>query len=172
MNSTTCALPTLAFDHDAAQAAAESWGCNCGPSALAAILGKTLDDVRHACEAAGFAERRYMSPTMMAKAVPLAGGRIVSRNEGHHNFARHGLNRIQWTGPWTAPGANPKWAYRQTHWVASWDCVEATIIFDINGGLLVRDEWEARIVPEILKECVPRNDGGWFVANKWEVANG
>jgi hypothetical protein len=34
------------FTLDEAQAAADTWGMNCGPGAIAAVLGLTLDELR------------------------------------------------------------------------------------------------------------------------------
>lgn len=170
-------LPAIQFSSDEANLAHREWGCNCGPGALAAVLEISLDQVRPAVEAIGFAAKRYVSPTMMRQAIPLAGGRIIRRNvvgvRSQRSFPQNGLARIQWTGPWTAAGANPRWAYRQTHWVATWRIGGGlggwTLIFDINAGLQRLTDWEKQTVPRILTECVPRNDGGWFVTDSWEV---
>lgn len=170
-------IPELFFDSKEANAAYEDWNCNCGPAALAAILGKTLDEVRPAVEAEGFAERHYTNPTMMEGAIRRLGGRIVKRistggSQRRLDFPKHGLARIQWTGPWTQPGSNPKWAYGKTHWIATW-LMEAGVnqnwycIFDVNGGLMNQADWERHIVPFILPQ---RADGGWFITHSWEVA--
>lgn len=165
--------PAYSFTVDEARLAYDSWGCNCGPSALATILGITLDQVRTVVERVGFAGKRYISPGMMEKAIGIAGGKIDRSNfltaVTDQNFPTHGLARIQWTGPWTAPGSNPKWAYRQTHWVASWHHDHAITIFDVNGGIRPLQDWKREIVPLILEQCVPRNDGGWYVTHSWEV---
>lgn len=172
----TIPLPTLRFTEADAHRAFREFGCNCGPSALAAILGKTLEEIRPAVETVGFAEKRYMSPTMMAKAIPLAGGQITARHV--HNataprtlrWPQAGLVRIQWTGPWTAPGSNPKWAYRQTHWVASWKepADPEPLLFDVNAGRIWLSNWTAHIVP-LLTGAIPRADGGWYVSHSWEI---
>ena len=171
-------MPKLEFDRDDAQAAAEQWGFNCGPAALAAILGKRPDDVREACQTAGF--KKYLSPTMMKVAIRAAGGAIrlqrrCVKDAGHSNFPDRGLARIQWTGPWTATGMNPKWAWTHTHWVATWrapvdgrDGSTNLSVFDINGGVRGVVEWVDKIVPLIVAE-IKRADGGWYVANSWEV---
>ena len=166
----------LEFAQTDALLAWESWKCNCGPSALAAVIGLSLDQVRPFVEKSGFAEKGYMAPTMMKTALAAAGWHIAIANRCGKDlgtrFPNLGLARIQWTGPWTAEGANPKWAYRQTHWVASWvlpqkDSKEP-VIFDINGGLLRQSEWEKTIVP-LITASVPRADGGWFLTHSWEV---
>ncbi len=165
----------LKFTESDADIAHNEWGCNCGPAALAAILGKTLREIRPAVEAAGFAERRYTSPTMMQAAIASAGGKIVLRNAADPiikrlPFAKHGLVRIQWCGPWTAPGANPKWAYRQTHWIATQIISGSGYVFDVNGGARSVESWIKEIVPP-LSASIPRADGNWFITHSWEVAS-
>lgn len=171
--------PGYSFDRDAAVLAAEAWGFNCGPAALATLLGMTPKEIKPAMERVGFLTKGYTNPRMMAKAIGIAGGQLMRRNEDFFaadsddlQFPACGLARIQWTGPWTAPGANPRWAYRQTHWVASWREQGTVYIFDVNGGFRSQRDWEAEIVPLILRDCVPRNDGGWFITHSWEVSRG
>lgn len=177
---------TLSFSQDECQAAYDAWGCNCGPAALAAILGRPLDYVRLAVEVAGFAQRRYLSPTMMQRALRELGvrwrpNRLGALTLGGSAFPLHGLARVQWEGPWTEPGANPRWAYRHTHWVASWkhsdqdataaDAVWSAlspVVFDVNGGLMELERWEEEIVP-LLTGSVPRAGGGWHVTHSWEI---
>lgn len=170
-------IPTLAFGDVDVQMAFDSWGCNCGPAALAAVTGNTLDEVRPACTAAGFSIKRYMSPTMMKAAIASLGIGMAQKYCGARDkscFPEHGLARMQFTGPWTSPGANPKWAYRQTHWTSSWrigEGVEAfTLLFDVNVscGLIPLAEWEQRVAPAIAAN-MPRADGGWFVTHSWEI---
>ncbi len=175
----------LPFTEHDAQRAYDDWFCNCGPSALAFILGITLEQVRPFVDAAGFASKRYMSPTMMKAALNKSGARFTENRIAHllieqMRFPKHGLARIQWEGPWTMPGANPKWAYWHTHWVASRqqkgvndaDKVMAIldpVIFDINGGLMKFSEWVEDVVPA-LTAAIPRADGDWFVTHSWEVS--
>lgn len=177
-------LPELMFDHDDAQRAAEDWGCNCGPAALAASLGCGLGEVRKAVESVGFAQKRYTNPSMMKAAIRAMGAQVTAEHRAgdgsyHKEFPARGLARIQWTGPWTQPGANVRWMYRQTHWVAAWRIYEDrvsvplanwhTLLFDINAGQVWLADWAEKVVPRILKECVPRADGGWFITHSWEV---
>lgn len=163
--------PTLLFDSTDCDVANQAWGCNCGPASLAAALVVTLDSVRPWVEAAGFAEKRYMSPTMMKAALRAANRPFESRDiHGPlKGFTTHGLMRIQWHGPWTQPGMNPKWAYWYTHWIAGWWCSGRVILFDVNGGLMPLDEWEDEIVPAITK-AIPRADGRWSITHSWELA--
>jgi hypothetical protein len=171
-------MPTYTFTEDEARAAHEEWGCNCGPTALAFALQTTLDAVRDAIPF--FAERRYTSPTMMKSALeklhpkwhavrnPSAG----RRSEVFHATMFAGpmsLVRIQWTGPWTANGANARWAARQTHWIACWsNGPDVWMVFDCNGGIQRFWKWKAEIAPLIVA-AIPRADGGWYPANVWRV---
>lgn len=168
----------LKFDSDDAEQASESWGCNCGPAALAAVLGQTLDDIRPAVMAAGFADKGYMNPTMMKAALSAAGGGIkaercfgtATRSAGWGQFPDGGLARIQFTGWWTEAN-NWRVAYGRTHWVASYrpGIVDRSLyIFDINGGLMRAEDWEKKIVPAIAA-TLERADGGWFVTHRWET---
>lgn len=146
------------------------WGCNCGPSALAFARGVSLDDARAAI--AGFDEKRYTSPTMMkgalhALCIPFAPLEATIPEMFLRGMA---ISRVQWTGPWTKPGSNPMWAYRQTHWVATWSRAPGEwMVFDINSGIVDFDTWEVEVVPDILRECVPRADGGWCPTHVWPV---
>ncbi len=177
---------SLAFGEDDMDLAWNVWGCNCGPASCAAILGVTLADVRLAFEEYGFAEKRYTSPTMMRNvlatlSVSHTERKIVSLFEVN-KFPWAGLVRVQWEGPWTEPGANPKWAYRHTHWIAAWRPPSLTprdeppppggrlpVVFDCNRGLISFAEWEKEVVPRLVA-MTPRADGGWHVTHSWEVA--
>lgn len=105
--------------------AAEEWGCNCGPSALAFAAQTTLSAVRGMIPE--FEKRGYTSPTMMKKGIENLGFGFnlidCPQNAdalGHVLSGGIALVRIQWTGPWTRPGANPRWAYKYTHWLCGW----------------------------------------------------
>src|SRR5690349_12765528 len=110
------------FTEQEFQTAAMDWGCNCGPSALAFAARCSLDRARTAIE--GFDEKRYTSPSMMRAALGKLGATFrVVRPVNKASLCgenRFDLVRVQWLGPWTAPGANPRWAYRYTHWVVMW----------------------------------------------------
>lgn len=154
--------PTLQFDKHDLLRASLAWRCNCGPSALAAVLGISLEQVRPLIP--NFEERGYTSPTMMRHAIDNAGQRFLSGD----GWPSRGLVRIQFTGPWTADGANPRWAYRYTHWVASFgEPGHLHWIFDCNGGLRPRGTWENEILP-LLIESIKRADG-WTRTHNWEL---
>lgn len=166
------------FTEEQMDAAAKEWGCNCGPSALAFALQKPLEAARFAIP--DFATRRYTSPTMMKAALafhsqpyevvrvkPPKLGEIAGPWPMFHE--RPALVRIQWEGPWTAPGSNPRWAYRQTHWIATWFESSAPIVFDCNGGIMHVRRWEAEIIPLIVQHT-PRATGGWYPTHIWRLA--
>ncbi len=163
------------------EAASNAWGCNCGPAAIAAICGLTLDEVRPHLQ--GFDEKRYTNPTMMFAALNSIGRpwqrvRTSGLSGGAALMPWWGLCRIQWHGPWTDPGANPKWAYRQTHWIgAAKRKTDGSIgIFDVNSvahtpdnaGWTSLEAWADIIVPWIVAG-IPRATGGWHVTHAIEV---
>jgi hypothetical protein len=165
------------FTLEDADHAYDGWGANCGPGALAAILGMTLDEVRP--HLIGFDQKRYTNPTMMFDALESLKAKIrvrsVADNVPHLEWPRYGLARIQWEGPWTAPGANPKWRYRQTHWVGAARRNGEIGIFDINcmnngtGWCLLKD-WSETIVPH-LTALYPRASGKWHLTHSIEVTS-
>lgn len=164
----------LTFDLDQARAAWDDWGFNCGPGALAAITGSTLEQVREAIE--GFEHKKYTSPTMMKNGIDNLGWKVAidERDGSPESLAKapvHGLVRIQWTGPWTEPGMNPRWAYRQTHWIATrkvGDVEPELWVFDINGGLMDPLEWRKDVVPLLIPD---RGDGKWFGTHFWQLVH-
>lgn len=161
------------FSEADALSAYDEWGANCGPNALAFALRVPLESVRYAIP--DFDAKRYTSPTMMAQGIaamgrtftPYAFPRVVAAMFSPAPVLS--LVRIQWTGPWTAEGANPKWAYRQTHWVTAWKELEVPTIFDVNGGVMDFEVWKAEVVPALTAQT-KRADGGWFPTHVWRVA--
>jgi hypothetical protein len=156
--------------NDAERAHAE-WGMNCGPGALAAIMGLTLDEVRP--HMTGFEEKRYTNPSMMIAVLGRIGRPF--RKIGA-NWPDYGLVRIQWEGPWTKPGVPMAARYRWTHWIGACRGQRADNygIFDINAigngtGWCSSSDWSEQIAPWIIKEYVPRGDGGWHVTHGLEV---
>lgn len=146
------------------------WGCNCGPGAIAAITNMRLDTLRPLL--GDFERKRYTNPTLMWEVLDRTGRKWRKIGKAWPAF---GLARIQWEGPWTEPGVNPKAAYRQTHWVASWKHPERGHgIFDINmtgngtgwGSLA---DWERDIVPVIVAS-IPRANGRWHITHGVEIS--
>lgn len=163
---------TYPFTEAECKAAYEEYGCNCGPTALAFACQLKLSAVRHAIP--DFDAKRYTSPTMMKAALKNLGVsfkpyefiRVYAGMFGE----RPALTRIQWTGPWTAPTANPKWAYRLTHWICTWKPADGSHkVFDVNGGILDYEDWKNTVVPVIVAS-IPRADGSWFQTHIWRLA--
>lgn len=171
------------FTLDDAQAAADAWGFNCGPGALCAVLGMTPDEIRpHLLD---FEGKGYTNPTLMANI--LRGLNIPFRRKYEcavgpvdnrplpGDWPRFGLVRVQWGGPWTAPGVPMRARYRHTHWIAvrmDGDSGRREA-FDINalcvGGWLPFYEWANELVPWLIRECVPKGNGEWWPTHCWEI---
>ncbi|WP_428673677.1 hypothetical protein [Reyranella sp.] len=165
--------PPTRFTAADAKRAHEEWGCNCGPAALAAICGLTLDEVRLLM--GDFEAKGYTNPTLMAESLLRA--RVSWYRRQVRQWPTYGLARIQWTGPWTKPGVPPRVAYRHTHWVGAMRSLQRTGaigVFDINmiangTGWAALEDWQSVLVPWLLGECEPKADGGWFITHTIEV---
>jgi len=162
--------PEARFSDWQAQDAHAAWGANCGPGAIAGVLGLTLDAVRP--HMGDFEEKGYTNPTLMWSALRSLGVSFdVSRKP---EFPEYGLARIQWEGPWTATGVPARVAYRHTHWVgAARNLAGGTMIFDINamsvGGWVGLGTWSDRLVPWLLGICEPKANGKWHVTHSVAV---
>ncbi len=160
----------LRFTQEDAEKAHEIWGCNCGPAALAAARRLTLDEVRPLIP--GFEGKRFTSPTMMAEALRSLGVRWIDLRGDEKSLAPdcfpiEGLVRIQWGGPWTAPGANARWAYTYTHWIATASPAPGRhFVFDVNGGPKTYADWLSDIMPLLLPA---RGDGRWWPTHLWNT---
>ena len=158
-------LPRPPFSYEELLEAALDWGCNCGPSALAAIVQCTLGEAREAIT--GFDGRRYTNPTMMNEALRNLGVPFKKIGQVWPNW---GLARIQWEGPWTQPGVPMAARYRFTHWVGTFLRADGgRSIFDCNAmsngtGWCGFQDWNAVIVPYILADN-PRAYGTWHVTH-------
>jgi hypothetical protein len=166
------ARPRYPFTEAELQAAHEAWGANCGPGALAFALQIPIAKVRGAIPE--FDTKRYTSPSMMKAALKhfgcsLVGARpVLARHAGPIDLA---LARIQWTGPWTAPGVPAPVAYRFTHWIATWMDGRELYVFDVNGGMRPLASWEEAVVPA-LTALYPKADGGWKPTHVWVPMGG
>jgi hypothetical protein len=174
---------TLRFTEKEAHAAADEWGFNCGPAAVAAICGLSLSDLRP--HLGDFELKRYTNPMLMALILRNVGarmiefGRLNSRFEmertGRKPWPRYGLARIQWEGPWTKEGVPIAARYRHTHWVGTSYVNQDNIgIWDVNclnngTGWVGLDEWTNIVVPWLLKECHSHADGKWHLTHPVEI---
>lgn len=165
------------------EVANNQWGCNCGPSAIAAVLGLSLDEVGNLMKPLQFHSKRFTNPTMARGTLRAAGVRIRElslRDREQNVFPRRGLVQIQWTGPWTREGANKRWAYMHTHWIAAWETMREsgylgemqifTEVFDCNviDFVCPLNNWQLFVAPK-LAASIPRGDLGWFIKHSWEI---
>lgn len=157
------------FTLEDAQRAADEWGANCGPGALAAVLGLTLEEVRP--HLGDFGRKHYTNPSLMLSALRSLGARWT---KAAAPWPRHGLVRVQWEGPWTKPGVPMRARYRHTHWIGAATADGDVGVFDINcinngTGWVALADWERIVVPWILKECEPKADGHWHPTHVLEI---
>lgn len=166
--------PPLKFDFQHVQAAFDAWGCNCGPGALAAVTGRTLDEVRP--HVPGFEDKRYTNPSMMYAALDRLIGSHWRLQLPLKGWPSYGLARIQWEGPWSQPGVPKRVAYRHTHWVGVLSRSLADIeVFDINAmippanGWISLKEWSQALVPWLLGQTEPKATGDWHITHAIEI---
>ena len=167
---------SLRFTTADADRAYDAWGANCGPGAIAAVCGLTLDEVRP--HLGDFEAKRYTNPTLMWATLRSLGVPFAYRGGdlGHDWWPTYGLARVQWEGPWTHPGVPIRARYRHSHWIGVQRGKRHPSnigIFDINamasGGWVGLDDWASTVVPWILRTCVPRADGGWHITHVVEI---
>jgi hypothetical protein len=139
--------------------AAEVWGANCGPGALAGLLGVDLANVRLAFNAGG-KWPGYANPTKMLGALSAMG--LAGRPRGAETPpSGDGLIFVQFTGPWEAV---TRAAYRHTHWIAySWKRLQdgygneegepLLFTYDINwgkfGAWMPLEDWARVLAPRL-----------------------
>jgi hypothetical protein len=129
--------------------AAEAWGANCGPGAIAALIGRPLAAVLSLMP--DFPSRGYVNPSHAKRALTAAGWEFVK----HEEPGLAGLAFIQWCGPWDFGGANARWAYRYTHWITYRRHGSGELAaYDVNngdiGGWCWYDQWAEQIAPFLL----------------------
>lgn len=161
-------IPRLRFNAEDAQRAFDEWGANCGPGAIAAICGMSLDDVRP--HMGDFETKHYTNPTLMYRVLDRIG---VNWSKGRAGWPEFGLVRIQWEGPWSEPGAHHMAGQRQTHWVGCHITDRGTGIFDINAigngtGWCSLENWERIMVP-YLTDLDPGATGKWHITHAINV---
>lgn len=160
------------FTDISAERAHDEWGCNCGPGAIAAIMGMTLDQVRPFVEDAGFHSKHYTNPTMMYDVLNAIGR--PWRKIGLQ-WPQYGLVRIQWEGPWTEDGVPMRARYRHTHWIGFETGKASYGVFDINcinngSGWVSLDDWNAIVVPWLTGK-IKRAYGTWHKTHCIEVGH-
>ncbi len=162
------------FNVQDAERASDEWGMNCGPGAISAILGMTLEEVRPFM--GDFESKRYTNPALMLDTLHRLHVAGICRGwrKADPTWPVYGLVRIQWEGPWTKPGVPMRARYRHTHWVGAASFGGEIGVFDINcinngSGWIALDHWRTNLVPWLLQECVPRASGGWHITHAIEV---
>ena len=167
--------PRVRFTLQDANRAGEAWNFNCGPGALCAVLKLTPDEIRP--KMGDFEQKYYTNPTLMKEVLRRCGASqfLVYRADKPGIAIPEKLDnavvRIQWSGPWTKPGVPMQARYRQTHWIAVRK--NSAEVFDVNamcvGGWVPRDGWENELAPWLIREVVPKADGGWWPTHAIEV---
>ena len=131
-------------------------GAMCGHGALAAALGIPVLEAMKLLPKPG-----WINVPMMKAAISNAGRtffRIAKPDPGET-----AVIMVQFTGPWTEPGAHPMGACRHRHWVATRD----NQIWDINWPWWMKqDSWKA-LAPELL----PKRSTGWDVWGALRISN-
>lgn len=107
--------PELMFNYEQSAWAHDTWNATCGPHSIAAATGKSLEEVR-AILTPKF--KGWMNPTMLAEALKALDVPHTLTNGLVTKDLCHGINRIQFEGPWLKPGVPAAAAYAHTHWVA------------------------------------------------------
>jgi hypothetical protein len=153
--------------------AIKEWGCNCGPAALAFAAQTSLDRARRAIP--GFNLKGFTNPSMMQTGLRTLGvpfERAPSLNPADLAFDGLSLVRVQFTGPWTKPGAPVRAAYQHTHWIATWmrqvGEQQLPFAFDVNSGFTPFRNWHDETLPLLVKNH-PRRDGGWRPTHIWRM---
>lgn len=165
--------PPLAFSLAEAEQASDEWGLNCGPSAIAAVLGLSLDCIRP--HLGDFESKRYTNPTLMGSILRSLNAK-VTRYATDKTWPKYGLARIQWEGPWTKDGVPMRARYRYTHWVGVCKIHDEYIgIWDVNAlsegngtGWVSRENWIDILVP-FLTSQYPRANGKWHITHAVEI---
>jgi hypothetical protein len=142
----------------------EAWGANCGPAALAALLGVNVARVRDACQPFP----GYTNFASMLRAIQRLGveAAVLRKDFKLHNLPLdsrrwHGrMSLIQWGGSWMKPGVHPGAALARTHWVAVRH--EGEVVYDVNADYwLSIPQWEQ--FAKVIMAEVPRCDGTWSI---------
>lgn len=144
--------------------AAATWGANCGPAALAALLDRPIDDVRGAVspEATALdplpAFQGYMGVCDMRLAMRRLGltwtaSGATAQGLGIPRPPAPTIVLVQWGGPWRNV---PRAAATHRHWVVR----HLDRVYDVNFGWVSRSEWD----DAIHAITPPRWDGSYHAA--------
>jgi len=178
----------LRFTFEDLQCASDEWGINCGPAAIAAMLELGLSEIRP--KLGDFEQKGYTNPSLMFEILRRLQVQwrclTISRfNNAPLDWPSYGLARVQWEGPWTAPGVPQRVRYRHTHWVGS--VIEPAhpgavnqYVFDVNcaciGGWVPFEEWRSQVVPWLLgtvyAEEKRKPSGAWHLTHSIQILRG
>lgn len=178
-------VPACLYVPPDAEEAHKAFGANCGPTALAALLGRPVMAVRPAFP--WFPQTPWCSPNQLVEAVHAAmPGALVHRvyprvHAPEDSFAAclpsafqsHGLATIQIDGPWCQL-SDVRVAYRYTHTVASRMLGGELWIYDINAGPSERPGawapfvwWAEHVMAALVRD--EKRATGWLVKVAFEV---
>jgi hypothetical protein len=91
------ALLTVKFTQEESHQAFDAWGFNCGPSAIAAVVGLTIDEVRP--HMGDFESKHYTNPTLNRSGSVYRCGTYASLrgfvHSGHCGYRRPAVH--QWS---------------------------------------------------------------------------
>ena len=162
-----------AFTLEDANRAFDEWGANCGPGAVAGMLGRTLDEVKP--HMGVFSKKRnYTNPKLMYDVLDSIG--VKWKLKKQKDWPDYGLVRVQWHGPWTDLGAHWRARLRHSHWIGVMvsKAGAGVGVFDINcinngTGWISLKDWEFLVVPWLLGEVEPEADGEWSITHSIEL---
>lgn len=155
------------FHCDEMNRAVKELNFNCGPTALAVILGMNPFDIP--AHLPDFAAKGYTNTTMMLNALRSLGVPFHYRDKlscHNHSLTDYGLCRIQFEGPWYG-----KFAYHHTHWVAAAIFGERLEVWDVNqdgNGWKPYLYWKDKTVPSLTKD-IRRATGAWHCTHRLEL---
>lgn len=148
------------------------WDAVCGQHSLAAVCHVSLETLREAGIRGG-----WMNPTHISTALTtLRRGFSILRPHPTSPQARtyhltaapeeRLLCRVQFEGPWLHPGAHPKAAYRQTHYLAA---TQGHILEPALNPYAWQPvaEWQPQW-EDFVKTCHPKC-AGWHFTHIWRL---
>jgi hypothetical protein len=153
--------PPLAYTEEHSDIARRRWKASCGPHAIAAATGLSLEAVRpHLPDFRG-----WMSPTQIT-------GTLASLKIDHElvkglrtKDLEDGILRVQFEGPWLNPGVPARVGYFHTHYIA----VRGAGVLDT---MCLPAEWYPRTAWARLADIVIEPpDTGWHFTHVWRFAH-
>lgn len=136
--------------------AIKKWGANCGPAALAAVVGCPLSIIRDWFPS--FVAKGYVNPTQMTAAIAASGRRAVLTAWSPETWGRkspkHGVAFLQFKSP-SIDALPVRVQYQHTHWIATHGLagrLYPEMVFDINAGEWIPPrDWELEWWPKFAE---------------------